>query len=158
MEMNRREFAVLAATAAAATCCGQGSVSADLASGTDVKIVDVGELGGYATDGVFDKFARSDRVLIVRSGNMIHAASASCTHRNCVLRAIESEIRCPCHGSRYAPSGVVLKGPATDPLPRYAISVIDGRIKVRPGETFDLSRWEDPRSFIRTRTEPDQPT
>ncbi|MGW7412319.1 FAD-dependent oxidoreductase [Streptomyces sp. NPDC054863] len=47
-----------------------------------------------------------------------HAVSARCTHLGCLVafNAAESAWECPCHGSRFAPDGTVLQGPATRPL------------------------------------------
>jgi glycine/D-amino acid oxidase-like deaminating enzyme/nitrite reductase/ring-hydroxylating ferredoxin subunit len=52
-------------------------------------------------------------------GNL-HAVSLRCTHLGCLLRfnAAEHSWDCPCHGSRFAPDGTVLEGPAVEPLPR----------------------------------------
>ncbi|MEU5156899.1 FAD-dependent oxidoreductase [Glycomyces sp. NPDC021274] len=48
----------------------------------------------------------------------LHTLSATCTHLGCVVGFNDAERNweCPCHGSRYAPSGAVLQGPATSPL------------------------------------------
>jgi Rieske Fe-S protein len=52
-------------------------------------------------------------------GNL-HGVSVRCTHLGCLLRfnAAEHSWDCPCHGSRFAPDGTVLEGPAVEPLPR----------------------------------------
>jgi glycine/D-amino acid oxidase-like deaminating enzyme/nitrite reductase/ring-hydroxylating ferredoxin subunit len=50
----------------------------------------------------------------------VHKCSAICTHLQCVVRwnDIERSWDCPCHGSRFDPTGKVLMGPAIDDLPR----------------------------------------
>jgi glycine/D-amino acid oxidase-like deaminating enzyme/nitrite reductase/ring-hydroxylating ferredoxin subunit len=50
-------------------------------------------------------------------GNL-HAVSLRCTHLGCLLRfnAAEHSWDCPCHGSRFAPDGTVLEGPAVKAL------------------------------------------
>jgi nitrite reductase/ring-hydroxylating ferredoxin subunit len=55
-------------------------------------------------------FRTDDGVLVERS--------ALCTHLGCVVRwnSLERSWDCPCHGSRFAPTGEVLNGPALGPL------------------------------------------
>ena len=50
----------------------------------------------------------------------LHAVSLRCTHLGCLVRfnSAERSWDCPCHGSRFAPDGTVLEGPAVEPLPR----------------------------------------
>jgi nitrite reductase/ring-hydroxylating ferredoxin subunit len=51
----------------------------------------------------------------------LHAVSARCTHLGCQVawNSAERSWDCPCHGSRFAPDGSVLCGPATRPLRRH---------------------------------------
>jgi nitrite reductase/ring-hydroxylating ferredoxin subunit len=50
----------------------------------------------------------------------VHAVSAVCTHMGCILgwNPVDRTWDCPCHGSRFAPDGSVLHGPATKALER----------------------------------------
>ncbi|MER5929107.1 FAD-dependent oxidoreductase [Streptomyces sp. NPDC002054] len=48
----------------------------------------------------------------------LRAVAARCTHMGCLVafNRDEQAWECPCHGSRFAPDGRVLQGPATTPL------------------------------------------
>src|SRR5438067_13578953 len=125
MEINRRQFVI--ATAAVAAACG----CAEIAYAAPGDTVDVGTAADFPQDGAFDRFAKSNRVMLVRKGDRLYATTATCTHRNCIIKHVEGEMRCPCHGSRFDLAGDVTKGPAKSPLPRYAIATnASGRIVV----------------------------
>jgi len=50
----------------------------------------------------------------------LHTVSPVCTHLGCRVawNRAERSWDCPCHGSRFAPDGQVLQGPAVRPLER----------------------------------------
>jgi glycine/D-amino acid oxidase-like deaminating enzyme/nitrite reductase/ring-hydroxylating ferredoxin subunit len=54
----------------------------------------------------------------------LHAVSATCTHEGCLVRFNRAERSwdCPCHGSRFAPDGTVLSGPAAQDLRRVDLA------------------------------------
>ncbi|MFJ5966712.1 FAD-dependent oxidoreductase [Streptomyces sp. NPDC093060] len=53
----------------------------------------------------------------------LHAVSARCTHLGCLVafNRAEQAWECPCHGSRFAPDGRILQGPAVRPLEQREI-------------------------------------
>jgi glycine/D-amino acid oxidase-like deaminating enzyme/nitrite reductase/ring-hydroxylating ferredoxin subunit len=58
------------------------------------------------------------RAECVTADGVRHEVSARCTHMGCLVRwnTQEESWDCPCHGSRFAPDGEVLEGPAHSPL------------------------------------------
>jgi Rieske Fe-S protein len=52
-------------------------------------------------------------------GGAVHAVSPVCTHVGCYVHWNKAERSwdCPCHGSRFSPTGEVLNGPAVKGLP-----------------------------------------
>jgi len=65
----------------------------------------------------------------LRSGGL-SAVLASCTHQGCQPEPVADRLVCPCHGSEFSFEGRVLKGPASIPLTRYEVSLVDGEIIV----------------------------
>jgi rieske iron-sulfur protein len=96
--------------------------------------------------------ARYNQILVLRlpdgaaevpAGTVV-AFSAICPHAGCLVSGWVARthwLRCPCHGSEYDPAkgGVVVGGPAPQPLPELPVRVVSGVIEVtgpfsaRPG-------------------------
>lgn len=51
------------------------------------------------------------------------AVSTVCTHQTCLLEIGQDGFKCPCHGSKFAPDGSVILGPAKKQLPWYGLSI-----------------------------------
>ncbi len=58
-------------------------------------------------------------------------------------------MRCPCHGSRYSAEGKVIHGPARDPLPRFGISLEQGRVIVERTRQFTEGHWDEEGSYLK---------
>jgi len=72
----------------------------------------------------------SRRCAIVRRGDAVTAFDLTCTHLGCTVKGTPEGFACPCHGSRFAPDGAVVRGPATRPLARLAVEARGGTLKV----------------------------
>ena len=58
-------------------------------------------------------------IALYRDGQgQLHAITSICTHRGCDVHWNNADRvwDCPCHGSRFAPNGEVIRGPARTPL------------------------------------------
>jgi cytochrome b6-f complex iron-sulfur subunit len=77
-------------------------------------------------DGTLTVRAPSDDILVMRtSTTAVQAVSDICTHAGCSVRydRVGKVLNCPCHGSRFSLTGMVLRGPATRPLKSYTIQL-----------------------------------
>src|SRR5437868_824261 len=166
-EMNRRQFvslgvAAIAATAACGACCGLahaeeqhsatggGGPTTGPSSPFAKTPVDVGAKTDYASDGPYDKFNRSHRVLIIRHDGKIYAPTATCTHKNAVLKVKDGALVCPSHGSKFSLEGTHTKGPAKASLYRYAISTNDqGHLIVDRAKQFPEKEWDNEGASIK---------
>ncbi len=64
-------------------------------------------------------------VLVVRDQSGLYAMSTVCTHLGCGIVRDQAGFVCHCHGSTFDEMGVPLQGPATEPLPWFAVQVDD---------------------------------
>jgi len=68
-------------------------------------------------------------ICLYRTGEAEYIAlSTVCTHRGCEVRPTDEYLECPCHGSEYAITGEVLRGPAEEGLKRYRTTSDDKNI------------------------------
>jgi Rieske Fe-S protein len=120
-----------AAGLGAAACSPEGS--GKKASPTPTAPVDLGPADAVPADGA--KIYREGRVVVSRTAEGRYTAfSAVCTHRGCVVDAVEDgKISCPCHGSVFdARTGKVLQGPAVAPLPSVPVRTKGGKLVAGP--------------------------
>jgi cytochrome b6-f complex iron-sulfur subunit len=90
-------------------------------------------------------FFSKDRLFVVSTERGIMAMSAACTHLGCAVARVEWGYQCPCHGSKYDSSGLVVAGPAPRALPWFRILqapdgqlVVDRSRRVPRGTFFTL--------------------
>ena len=96
------------------------------------KVVDLADLDvlvARTVTQVVSELAPGEGGIIVQAGEKLaayvddagemHVMSARCTHLGCTVawNSGEGSFDCPCHGSRYAPTGEVINGPAARALP-----------------------------------------
>jgi Rieske Fe-S protein len=65
-------------------------------------------------------------VAVFRDGDGVYAVARVCTHLGCLVNAAPDGFHCPCHGSRFAPDGSVVKGPAPTALAWLAVTPVAG--------------------------------
>jgi cytochrome b6-f complex iron-sulfur subunit len=65
-------------------------------------------------------------IAMFRDAEGVYAVSTVCTHLGCIVKVEANGFDCPCHGSRFALDGTVVKGPAPKPLPWLAVSALSG--------------------------------
>ena len=125
-------------------CCGATAFATLLESCSPYKKIWVaeekkGKITIKKTDLGSDKFA----VVKSNSGNLpadiyltqlpdgnFSALLMLCTHKQCDVKPLGNKLDCPCHGSEFSNTGVVLKGPASKPLVNYIVTVDDSNIYI----------------------------
>jgi nitrite reductase/ring-hydroxylating ferredoxin subunit/uncharacterized membrane protein len=88
-------------------------------------------------DGVLKRVeGKAGPIVLLKEGDAIHAASATCTHVGGPLDEGERDgtcVQCPWHGSVFdLRNGHVVHGPATAPLHAYETRITGDSVEVRP--------------------------
>jgi cytochrome b6-f complex iron-sulfur subunit len=82
-------------------------------------------------------------VAVFRDDQGVFAVSRVCTHLGCLVKSEADGFHCPCHGSRFAPDGQVVKGPAPKALAWLAVTrVAPGTYLVDEGKPVPLGTKE----------------
>jgi cytochrome b6-f complex iron-sulfur subunit len=101
---------------------GSGSTASACGANLCLDLDDPRNAALTAVDGALVVAAPRDSILLVRSSaSVVQAVSDICTHAGCGVRYdhVNKVLDCPCHGSQYTLTGMVLRGPAFKPLTRY---------------------------------------
>lgn len=70
-------------------------------------------------------------LFVIHDAQGFAAIGAVCTHLGCIVAATPEGFDCPCHGSRFARDGRVVRGPAPSPLSWYEVTLApDGQMVV----------------------------
>jgi len=91
----------------------------------------------------FERTLTDATYLIVKDDKTLesYGLNAVCTHLGCVVlwSAPNNKFMCPCHGSQYAPTGAVVRGPAPLPLAlAHCETSEDGKITFSPWTETDF--------------------
>lgn len=101
-----------------------GSVPADVAEGSTRDLLIVRTVTQTVTElapgegGIIERSGEKLAAYVAEDGSL-RLMSAKCTHMGCTVawNPGERTFDCPCHGSRFGPTGEVVNGPAARPLP-----------------------------------------
>ena len=119
-----RRAVILGAAAVPLAACARPGVLPESGPPTTgevlAEVVDVPVGSGKIVDGT---------LITLPSAGVFNGFAARCTHAGCALTGITDGVAvCPCHGSRFALDGAVVRGPAVEPLTPRAVTVRAGRI------------------------------
>jgi Rieske Fe-S protein len=101
---------------------GSGAIASACGANLCLDLDDPNNAALTAVDGALVIAAPKDSILLVRSlATAVQAVSDICTHAGCGVRydRVNKIVSCPCHGSQYTLTGLVLRGPASRPLRNY---------------------------------------
>lgn len=117
-----------------APSCNNGMFMPSVQNGQVVlPFSDIPDLASPGGSWVGQPLGLADTLIVVHvSQTSAAATSAICTHLQCPVAyvAANKDLECPCHGSRFALSGLVTMGPAVLPLKQYSATLNADNITV----------------------------
>lgn len=104
------------------------SADAPIGGGCSTAGVDVGAASTY----MMNVPVLTKRLVVVRDANGFYAMSAACTHQGqlvCIgtttaCTSTGTDLYCTRHGAAFSFTGAVVRGPASTPLPHYAMCTL----------------------------------
>lgn len=69
---------------------------------------------------------------VLRRGAEVQAFSTVCPHAGCAVDLDGAAFRCPCHESRFGLDGARKSGPSPRGLDALPVTLVAGRVKIRP--------------------------
>lgn len=145
--LPRRDFLGLSATGAACGACAFAMIGAARLPKAAVlpsasKKFKVTLPDGLEPGKPFVPPGRS--VAIYRKGSRLSAISLVCTHLGCIVKPAPEGFECPCHGSKFAADGSLLRGPAPKGLPWFSVHAAgEGIVIVDQGIVVPAGTLED---------------
>lgn len=112
-------------------------VAAD--AGSETTCGGLGARVGAVTDFSLGTWTLKGGVIVAQDAGGLYAFSAICTHQGCTIGppTANGTTTCPCHGSEFDGNGDVIIGPATAPLPHFAVHVCEGNVFIDSKKTID---------------------
>jgi len=137
-ETNRRRLLLgiggMGVVGLTASACSGGPGSASASTHSTGEANDAGVVAATADIPVGGGKIFTDQHIVVTQPTQgeFKGFTNICPHAQCAVGDVSNgQIICPCHGSRFNIStGAVVDGPASTPLPRRAISVDNGKIRL----------------------------